>query len=262
MPFTPPGSGSDNLEELWFFIIEDLWGMIKASPRCVLGDCGDFNLYRGLFRNDLRSLWDWIEKRVDYVVGLLDDWLWSFIEDLFTLLQIALDWLDVTWNSLGPQIMEGLYSAVSWAEAKATEVADWARARYDDARMWASLAWDWVSDHGTATWDWIREKSFSVWAWINDKSGIVWDWISGKAGVVWDWFLAWAFKLEIWYDNAVQALDMWRTVYMPYYMDLFDNYRNDLLELLESGTIPSIPTLMLSQIEEWLYDRWFGEPTQ
>ena len=177
------------------------------------------------------------------------------------LIQIALDWVDVTWNSLGPQIMEGLYSAVTWAEAKADEVWNRALARYDAAKAWALSAWDWVRERGPATWDWIRDRSYIVWQWINDKSGTVGDFFISKAGILWNWYTTKRYGIEIWFDNARDALETWRTVYMPYYMDLFDNYRNELLELLESGTIPSIPTLMLAQIEVWLYDRWFGEPT-
>ncbi|GAG74107.1 unnamed protein product, partial [marine sediment metagenome] len=177
MPFAPPPSQRDDLEALWTRFLDDLWGLIRESPSCVVGNCGYFNVYKILVRADWRNLWNWVEKRIDLVTAQLDAYIDVFILALFNSLDNAFDWLSITWERLGDDIKSGAYTAVSWAVAKKYEAIAWARARYDTARSWASSAWDWVRDRGPTTWDWIRDKSWTVWQWINDKSDIVWDFV-------------------------------------------------------------------------------------
>jgi len=256
MPLIPPKSYGDEKEELWSYFLMDLESMVRAI---LTGDWSSLSLIWILLRTDWRNLWKNVESYALEVGQAAEDWINEQAANLWINLQLALEWVSLTWDSLGDQISSGWYTAVSWAEAKALEVHDSLSGLVTEALNAARSAWTWVSSNGTAVWDWIRDKSSIVWNWQRDKAGAVWDFIWYKAGSLWDWFTTWSFQLEIWYTNASAALDRWRTVYMPYYMDLFDDYRDDLLDLLETGLPGGIPKLLLSEVEKWLYDRWFGE---
>lgn len=256
MPLNIPPSYGDEKEELWSYFLMDLQSMVQAILDL---DWGSLNIIWILLRADWRNLWKNVESYAVAVGEAAEAWIDAQAANLWASVQIALDWLGVTWDSLGSEISGGWYTAVSWAEAKANAAMDWARARYDDARTWALNAWNWVRDSGPATWDWIRDKSWTVWAWINDKSAEVWDFVSLKGWIIWNWIQNSGLLIENWIWNRAAKIDSWLNTYMAFYQDLFDEHRDDLLDLLEEGIPGGIPKLLLSEIELWLYNRWFGE---
>ncbi len=256
MPLIPPPGYGDEKEELWSYFLLDLESMVRAI---ISLDWASLNIIWILLRADWRNLWDNVESYALEVGQAAEDWINLQAANIWSSLQLALDWIGLTWDSLGSEISSGWYTAVSWAEAKKDEAIEWAKVRYDAAKVWASNAWDWVRDRGPATWDWIRDKSCTVWSWISDKSGTVWDFVSYPGVVLWNWFLGVRMVIEEWWAYNASWVDTWRTTYLQYYLDLFDNYRDDLLSLLEDPPTFSLKLILLDHAEQWLYERWFGE---
>lgn len=254
--FTPPPSQNPNMWQIWDYLRSDIWGYILAA---ITLDWGSRDIYWDLIGWDLDRMWSRMEDFSVQAVRNLDEWVETAIADALWAGQYALDWALDAWDGLGVAIKEWGYTATSWAEAKRDEVWDWVNNAYEDARKWASDAWFWVSEYGRTVWEWIRDKSGEVWDWIWQRSGEVWDWIRDKAGIVWDWINGVGQSIEDWWTANTDRIEDWFSIYFEFYQDLFDRFRNDLLDFLEDPIGFITKDLLLATIEAWLYARWFGE---
>lgn len=228
--WNPPPDEGDAWEGLWQRFCQHMVDLgiairmfsmsrINAAINNLLHDFGD--LWEGMenfAQRGLRSLRNWIEDRID---------------DLWTGVGNALATALAAWNKLGGAIIEGIWTATTWASYQANLIWLAVLDRFDDARQWALDAWEWVRDRAGIVWDWISHYSFVVWNWIRDHANDVWNWIRFQGAAVWTWVSTIGQFIARWWLRASGALDTWVDTYMDYYQTLFENYRNDLLDILE-----------------------------
>lgn len=254
MPWIRPPSDALDKQRLWDYFRDDIRALIDALIHF------DFPLaakYGRWVWEDFEDLWSNVESWSSSAVDALDRWVEGRVNHFQRWLENVNDWIDDLWGSLGTEIAAGWYTAVSWAEKMREEAKSHAEWLTHGIRMGWEEVWAWIDTKSIPVWDWISEKAGVVWDWIQAKSGVVWDWIQDQGTVVWDWVLGAGTAIEEWWQTQGEALDAWVSTYMEFYQDLFDYFRDDVLDFFDDPLGFLLGSVVLSIVSAWLYSKWF-----
>lgn len=251
----------DTWSEFWseFWLrLEYLYYAIKYWLCVWLGLCG----------GDAASWWAQVKIYWNSVTNLL----WGLVQK----------WYDRAAN-LVTEARAWANDAVLWVQARGAEVGDW----FTDwsqpvtdwiseksslvytwitvisAQLWNSFQqtytsmWLWIRDHAKHAWAWVQEKGNVVYDWFQEHAEIVSDWVSQQGTILYDWLVTEGKFIELWYDRVKVEINTFLRYCYDFYWDLWNEHKNDLLDLVENPVQSVIDSLVLKTVEDYLYNWWF-----
>lgn len=187
----------------------------------------------------------------------------TFINEIYAYFADARSWVIEFGNIVWDWILTKSSTVWTWIQVLRNTI-------YNDLRLYYTTIWQWIRDHAIYIWDWVRTTGATTAAWVVVKGGTVWDWIFNKATIVWDWVYGWSgyitnwvyltgHIIQLWFNDVQENLNRWLMYYYAYYVTLFTDHGNRLLDILASPGEEIGKFTTLDIVEKWLYNRWFKQ---